>query len=321
MLTVEQFTEQLLAVSNEYRRDNLWVNDWAHWNNPVKMAEYIHFAYKLYAATANNRLKLTLLGGTEIRLNAPLIQNFGVTGVNGIQDKKTREIVVDTVWKRLGLLKNHPRDATKPDKSYANVTRTGSILSEKGWTPILNDALIIGAITAGQGFAMALTPIEQADWNEINIAHQQGKKVKQQPFMATGAGARSKFLTDKFESKSPSKEVWKKFFNSQRRMFFNCQTRSPRVFTRELLGLYFFGYKPEFTPVQLGFSAGSKKRMTDFKTYLRNLRSLGFHKGVANEKKIMEAISMFLFDDKTAIGSPWPVDTKVLEDTYSEFYH
>ncbi len=321
MLTVEQFTEQLLTLSAEYRRDNLWVNNWAEWDKPAKMAEYIHYAYKLYAATASNRLKLTLLGGTEIRLNSTLIQNFGVTGVSGIQDLKTRDIVCDAIDKRLGLLKNHSQSATKPDKSYVGVTRTGSILSEKAWTPILNDALIIGAITAGQGFAMALTPIEQADWNTINLAHQQGKKVKQKPYMATGAGAKSKFLTDKFEKKSPSKEVWKKFFNSQKRMFFDCKTHAPRVFTRELLGLYFFGYKPEFSPIQLGFSAGSKKRMTDFKTYLRNLRSVGFHKGIASEKKIMQAISMFLFEDKNAIGSPWPVDTKVLEDTYSEYLH
>lgn len=320
MLTSEQFTDQLVSLSAEYRRDNLWVNNWAHWNNPNAMAHYIHYAYNLYAATANNRLKLTLLGSSEIRVNAMFIRNFGVTGVNGIQDSSTRNIVFDTIWKRMKLLKNHSRMATIPDRSYAAVTRSGSILSEKGWTPILNDALIIGAITAGQEFAMALTPLEQADWNEINSPNE-GEKDVNKHFMATGPGVRSKFLTDNFEKNGSSKDAWKKFFNSQRRIFFNCETGTPRVFTRELLGLYFFGYKPKFSNIQLGFSIGSKKRMTDFKTYLRNLRTIGFHKGLENEKKIMEAISMFLFDEKTAIGSPWPVDTKILEDTYSEHYH
>jgi hypothetical protein len=84
----------------------------------------------------------------------------------------------------------------------------------------------------------------------------------------------------------------------------------PRVFTRELLGLHFFGYKPEISWHQLGFHAGTGRRVPpDFRTYLRELRDVGFH-APADQVKIMETISMYLFNDRKAIGSPWPVTTK-----------
>jgi hypothetical protein len=84
----------------------------------------------------------------------------------------------------------------------------------------------------------------------------------------------------------------------------------PRVFTRELLGLHFFGYKPEFSWHQLGFHAGAGRRVPpDFRTYLQKLRDIGFH-APADQAKIMEAISIYLFNDPTAIGSPWPPTTK-----------
>jgi hypothetical protein len=84
----------------------------------------------------------------------------------------------------------------------------------------------------------------------------------------------------------------------------------PRVFTRELLGLHFFGYKSDFSWHQLGFYAGAGKRMPpDFRTYLEKLREVGFH-SPSNQTKIMETISMYLFNDRKAIGSPWSPMTK-----------
>lgn len=312
MLSLEKFTEQLVELSDEYRRDNAWVNKWAHWDNDEIMAKFISCAYNLYSATASNRLKLTLLGGTEIRLDDQYIRNFGVTGTNGIQDEDTRFYVRRERERRLKTMLYPSPKASNP-VSYTPVITTGSILSEKSWTPILNDALIIGAVTAGQDFALALTPIEQKDWEDMN----KETDAKSKPHMMQGGGAKNKFLADKF---GQSKAVWKKFLNSQRRIFIDCRTGAPRVFTREMLGLYFAGYKPEFSSNQLGFSAQGRKQL-DFKTYLRNLRSVGFHLGKPSEKKVMETISKFFFEDETAIGSPWPVGTKIQDDTYPEYYH
>jgi hypothetical protein len=83
----------------------------------------------------------------------------------------------------------------------------------------------------------------------------------------------------------------------------------PRVFTRELLGLSFFGYKPQFTWHQLAFAPpGGNRAMPDFRTYVTELHKVGFHS--ADQATIMATISKYLFNDSKALGSPWPHTTK-----------
>jgi hypothetical protein len=127
-----------------------------------------------------------------------------------------------------------------------------------------------------------------------------GAKVNKAAVLAAQFGGTAK-LTD----------AWKKFLNSQKRMFF-FPWGGPRVFTREILGLNFFGYVPEFSWHQLGFRPGSGRReRPDFRTYLRKLRDVGFQ-APANQAAIMETISTYLFNDRAAIGSPWPATTKTV---------
>lgn len=304
MLSVQQFTNQLFDLKDQYRQDNAWVGKWdQNWNNEAIMTNFIECAYKLYAATATNALNLTMLGGSEIRTDDTLndrgvlngyVRNFGVTAANGIQDKTTI-ICVRLEQERRGSWARNPDPTSRnPDRSPAPVTGVGSILSEKGWTPILNDALILGAITAGQDFALGFQLGEQTDWNAMN-----GAKANKTSVLAARFGDTQALIN-----------AWKSFLNSQKRMFFEGGV--PRVFTRELLGLHFFGYKPEFSWHQLGFHAGAGKRVRpDFRTYLQKLRDVGFQEP-ANQAKIMETISMYLFNDRTAIGSPWPPTTKTV---------
>lgn len=294
MLSVQQFTHQLFGLKDQYRQDNAWVGRWNEsWNDEAVMTRFIGFAYKLYAATARNALKLTVLGGTEIRLDDTYVRNFGVTAANGIQDNETERWVRTEQVMRGWRAKNPDPSSRNPVRTPAPVTGSGSILSEKGWTPILNDALILGAITAGQHFTLGLTPAEQRDWNVMN-----GAKVNKTAVLAARFGDTPALIN-----------AWKSFFNSQKRMFF-FDWGGPRVFTRELLGLHFFGYKPEFSWYQLGFHAGTGRRVPpDFSTYLQKLRDVGFH-SPSDQARIMETISMYLFNDRSAIGSPWPPTTK-----------
>jgi len=293
MLCVQQFTNQLFGLKDQYQQDNAWVGNWHEsWKDEAIMTRFIGFAYNLYAATARNALKLTVLGGTEIRLDHAYVRNFGVTAANGIQEEETERWVRKEQEMRGWRAKNPDPRSRNPDRSPASVIGSGSILSEKGWTPILNDSLILGAITAGQDFVLGLTSAEQADWNVMN-----GAKVN-----------RTSVLVGSFDNTALI-NAWKSFLNSQKRMFF-FDWGGPRVFTRELLGLHFFGYKPGFSWHQLGFHAGAGGRVPpDFRTYLQKLRDVGFH-APANQAKIMETISMYLFNDRTAIGSPWPPTTK-----------
>lgn len=242
---------------------------------------FIEAAYKLYYATSTNALRLTLLGGTEIRLDRPMVKNFGVTAANGIQDPQTQLWVEHAIYSR----KRIARGAAVGLKTPAPVMGSGSILSEKMWTPILNDSLILGAITAGQDFVLAFTPEEQRDWERVN-----GGKV-----------TKTQVLASRFGETLPLKNAWKAFLNAHKRMFFDAW--GPRVFAREILGLKWFGYKPEFSWHQLGFFP-TQRQMPSFKTYLANLRGLHFQ-NPCDQVAVAKEISTFLFGDDRALGNPW----------------
>jgi hypothetical protein len=291
MLTKQEFIRQLFELKDQYRQDNQWVGKWTEsWNDEDVMTRFIEAAYSLYHATSTNRLKLTLLGGTEIRLDRPLVKAFGVTGVTGVQDPQTKLWVQFAMYSRTHTAQGAGAGpySRNPDRVPAPVTGSGSILSEKQWTPILNDCLILGAITAGQDFVLAFTPEEQHDWEVLNAS----KVTKVQ------------VLASRFGETPALKNAWKEFLNAHARMFFD--SFGPRVFAREILGLKWFGYRAEFTWHQLGFFPGSGRReMPNFRTYVTKLHNVHFH-SPCDRVKIREEISTFLFGDAKALGSSWP---------------
>lgn len=284
MLSKKAYIDELFAIEDKYRLDNDWVGKWnPSWNDKNVMTQFINAAYNLYHATSTNALKLTLLGGTEIRLDKPLVKAFGVTAANGIQDALTEQWVQSAIKSR----NKNARGAAPGLNVPAPVTGSGSILSEKMWTPILNDSLILGAITGGQDFVLALTPDEQRDWDQLN-----GAKV-----------TRTQVLASRFGETPALKDAWKEFLNAHKLMFFGPW--GPRVFCREILGLKWFGYKPQFSWHQLGFFSGSGTRlMPSFRTYVDKLHRVHFHTP-CDERTITAEISTFLFGDATALGNPW----------------
>ncbi|WP_182866073.1 hypothetical protein [Stieleria mannarensis] len=289
MLSHDQFIRQFTdGLKRDYRRHNAWyarfVEDWTQEDILTKL---INAAYKLYTATATNALQLTLLGGTEIRTESPLVRAFGVTAANGIQDEATRKIVRAEFLRRdfeakSNYLKN-PHCTNRPQKPR-RVTKIGSILSEKCWSPILNDTLIIGATTAGQHFKLALTEEERDDWERTH-----GMKVN-----------RVAVLRSNFD-KNECKDAWKEFFRANVHMFFDDEKRNPRVFARELIGLCAFGYQPEFTWHQLGFSRSKagKSITPTFRKYLDALVDVNFQRN--DRQVILEKLGEFLFNDRRAL--------------------
>ncbi len=273
-----------MLLVDDYRTDNAWVGQWTtgSWNDPAEMAKYIEAAYNLYAATARNALQLTLLGGTEIRMDDHYVKSFGITAANGIQDEETVKCVQRALLQR-GITALTAR-ANTPGKFAAPVTGTGSILSEKRWTPILNDSLILGAITSRQPFYLALTPEEQRDWTAANAA-----KVTKVSVLAAN-----------YDNSAVIK-AWKDFLNAHELMFFGPW--GPRVFARELLGLKWFGYRPVFSWHQLGFEPTSGSPSPSFRTYVLKLRSVGFQD--KNKQLIKAELSRFLFNDATSLGPNW----------------
>ncbi|OYP38163.1 hypothetical protein [Rhodopirellula sp. MGV] len=280
-----QFTTEL---KRDYLRDNQWFAKVCEdWTQEDILTELINAAYKLYVATASNALKLTVLGGTEIRMDSQLVRSFGVTAANGIQDEKTREIVQKELLRRSSLAKSRNDAATRMPprlRRINRVTKVGSILSERRWSPILNDTLIIGAITGRQHFVLALTENEQRAWE---LQHD-GKFNK-------FSVARSTF------DKNECKQAWKEFLQQQTQMFFDDNYGNPRVFARELIGLCTFGYKPEFSWHQLGFSYSNngEHAALNFRNYVQALANINFQD--ADRTSLLEKLGEFLFEDRTAL--------------------
>jgi hypothetical protein len=73
----------------------------------------------------------------------------------------------------------------------------------------------------------------------------------------------------------------------------------PRIFSREILGLMLFGYKPVFTPYDLSFVPGSYIKL-GFLEYVSGLNNMGFQYN--NRPLIMIRISKYLFDNENLLN-------------------
>lgn len=282
MLTKKMFRKELHALRHEYRIYNSWVQSWRKWDDETIMDGFIDAAYNLYAATARNALRLTILGDTEIRSLAPLVSNFGLMSAAGVQDKKDVTMVKDLEQRRrqVGMGTNEGL------KGVPKVLGVGSILGDKMWTPILNDALMLGSIEGYQSFYLGLNSAEQKAWSDDGFDSDVTQKASK-----FGGALKSK--------RNVQRSNWLTFLRRQPQMIW--RGGNPRVFARELLALKFFGYRPEYSRAHLAFAPGWGPSIgpPTFRRYTHALRDLGFF---ANDKSsVMGAISEFLFDDKKAL--------------------
>jgi hypothetical protein len=288
MLTKEQFFRDVMDVVPQYEDDNAWFRferggiwDKGH------MIQFILMAWRCYQGVTRNALQTILLGDTKIRSDAQLVMSFGLASAGGVQEEKDREMVQKLMDERRRPAKAGPA---------TDVVGPGSILSTKMWSPILNDALIIAGAHGRQDFLFALNEDERQDWGlHIGAAEFDkrravfGEAVKRPgapPASPPAPGAKLK-------------ERWASFFRRNPRIFWD--RGNPRVFVRELIGLKFFGYSPEFSDLQLGFACTNPgaANVASFRTYLQGLRALGFHS--RDRLALMGAVSEFLFEDRAVL--------------------
>ncbi|TYC66473.1 hypothetical protein FMN63_18455 [Stappia sp. BW2] len=286
-LNFQQFRQEINALVGVYRADNAWIAHWTRWDQPNHMDYYIDAAFRLYQTTARNQLKMTILGGASIRTCKELIANFGITAANGIQDQQTVWIAQQEEYRRR---RGRGEGQDGADKKVARrnpiaVQGVGSILSEKAWTPILNDALIIGAATGHQTVHIALEAREAAIWRECEEEARQWE--------AQNLGIRIDYPT----------WAWQEFMNRNIGMLWNQHHQVPKVLARELIGLSFAGYKPVFRYQELFFTPNPHTPDPTFKEYTDGLNELGFHTN-DGRVNVMKHISEFLFDDERAVCVP-----------------
>ncbi len=145
---------------------------------------------------------------------------------------------------------------------HVPVTNSGSILSDSKWSPLLNDALILGGAHAGVDFVFA-----EDRAHTVPQVH------------------------------ATPQEWWRVVFNTYPDILW--EKWGPRVFTRELVGLKMCGYQPVFSYQQLGFaSRGAQPK--NFSDYLKELSDINFKSG--DKVTIIGHIAKFLFGSESALS-------------------
>jgi hypothetical protein len=203
---------------------------------------------------------MLILGGAKIRKDPALVGNFGVSSQAGPTDPEEKALVseLERLRKTQRLA---PGLADAPD-----VTGTGSILSDRTWTPLLNDAFILGGAHAGHEFHFAEDTVET-------------------------------YFNSRKPDRATPKEKWMGFFKAHPEMLWDWKLDNPRVLARELIGLKAFGYTAEFLPQQLSFRPTSSGHPT-FRNYLNALASANCRTGYS--VGLLRSISRFLFDREDA---------------------
>lgn len=236
-------------------------NRWCTWWSKDPRTDILN-AWRLYKCANRASLGMLILGGAKIRKDPALVGNFGVTSQAGATDPEEKALVAELerlrVTQRLA-----PGLADAPD-----VAGPGSILSDRTWTPLLNDAFILGGAHAGHEFHLA----EDSAETYFNFRK-----------------TRAVFEPDR----ATPEEKWMGFFKAHPEMLWDRKADTPRVLARELIGLKAFGYTAELSPVQLSFRRTSGGYPT-FRHYLNALASANCRPGYSAE--LLRYISRFLFD-------------------------
>lgn len=274
-MTSKDFVEEVSALRQQYNEDNQWFGfarggpSWSRGN----WEQFVMAAWKLYQKAGTNQLQSILLGDTKIRSDSALLLNFGlVSNTNTPQEQKDIDLVQQ-------LIKERAKIASNPDakemQTPVELMGPGSILSAERWSPLLNDALMLGGIRASQTFYFALNVDEQEKWKRLENS-----------------------ANTSLPQEKAAQDLWLRFFNAVPRVLW--ENGNPRVFVRELLGLKRFGYQPVFSLYQLGFAPPPGSGNETFEGYLKFLNEVGLH--LRNRKKIMETLSQFLFNNDTALA-------------------
>jgi len=107
------------------------------WYHPAQTwGGEIDHAWLLYSNARSNDLGMLILGGEELRSDKDLLANFGTTAAAPAQ--------------------NESQDTTfKPGVRPSAKNKTGSVLKEKYWWPMMNDAWVLGGIHGLSEFHLA----------------------------------------------------------------------------------------------------------------------------------------------------------------------
>jgi hypothetical protein len=269
MYTINSVYPELATLIPQYRADNAWA---IRWFEPVN-ADNILNAWRLYKATSRNALGLLLLGEEGMRKKVDLLINFGLTSAHGPEDDEAAFLGAVGVQRNLLGIPGAPQ-----------FVGPGSILSDRKWNPLLNDAWLLGGVHARQDFHLVTEGVGSVSFDLV--------ATRRAAFGPAAPGYQ----------RTPIQK-WKNWFLRNPQILF--ESWGPRVFAREAIGLMAFGYEPVFSNQQLGFRCVDPQAATGatFRRYLAALSAVNFQLGSAGRNTVLSALSNFIFGDPNLLSA------------------
>ena len=274
----QNFHEQAFTEFPTYMAENSWFGFKLDNDDPKGPKRSIGLSWLAYEKTGGATAGSLILGDTKLRSDEDLVMNFGLSSADGVQEEESRRMVEDIMNKRKVIAAGTSSSTTTttfsvPPPPPVPVVGSGSILSTRGWSPLLNDSFIMGGVHAGHQFHVALNNDE------------------------TGVFARTR------NAGLSVRDNWRLFLRANPRMLWDGERGLPRVLMREFICLQASDYEPNFEHDQLTFKCkkGGASDKAAFRVYLKALHDVGFHTPTESKAKLAKEIAKFLFENDTAL--------------------
>jgi hypothetical protein len=279
-MTAADVAKKLKELSADYLADNSWFRFYSGGDgfDPMNPDKYADAAGKAYVHVQKATTPLPL-GDTKIRSDAELVSNFGVSDAEApppTTSTSTSTMTSTSGPTPIGTMARAGSSTSTSTSSSASPP--GAILSNKKWSPMLNDAFIIGGVHMCEQFVFAPVGDDLSFIGSLAPGGAGGSPKQQQIDAAIPA--------------------WRAFF--QTKSYLLWDRGYPRVFVRELLGLQKFGYTAAPSAVNLSFDCTDKglAETATFKEYVQELKDTGFYAN--DQRKVLPIIAAFLFGKNNA---------------------
>lgn len=282
--------QELKGLSASYIADNSWFRFYsASGTEPMSPDRYAEAAGRAYVHSKKAVVPL-LLGDSKLRTDQEVVDNFGVSDAEAASAAASSSASASVraavpAVPVAGGPSSASSGARPAGSSTPPAAAPGGVLSNAKWSPMLNDAFMLGGIKHKKQFVY--TPVGD-DLSFIrSIA----------PAGAAPPGA------TKEQQVQAGMTVWKSFFLAKPGQLWD--RGFPRVFARELLGMKKFGYKAAPTSTNLSFDCPLPEPPpgATFANYLTYLTECHFQQ--PSKQMVLEEIGEFLFNDKQALAPMW----------------
>lgn len=263
--------------------------------------------WKLYLASRGNALGVLLLGEVSMRSKHALVQNFGLTSAFGHEDDEPwlspwlGTALKDPIAAQPRLAGIDPRTLDETKNIHLQPLQGGgSILSDRLWTPLMNDAWLLGGVHARQSFHLVTEGI--GEQKLVAAMEKLQHKEKFERSRANFGGLHAPYTAT---VPAQIKEVWRQWFIDNPHCLY--ETWGPRVLVRELIGLMSFGYQPNFSRHELAFECvdETKAGNATIEAYSNHLELLHFHDGITHltKESVLKAFSQWMFGRSDALDA------------------